>query len=287
MPKEGEYVSCSKCDYKYHFDCCGVKKPSGKGKGAKSKIEWDCNTCRIKKPRHQSVNVEEESEPDDPTYIALKKFLESMFDRQEERISEKVNNITVLISQLEERYVNVLENMKELEKATITFRREIEDLKLDFEMEKQYNRSRNFVITNIPSTEREDIGQKVSELLGKMDIHLDSQNITAHRLPSNRQQTAPIIVQCITRSIRDNVVRKARKYRPSIKLISSSHPDKPIFFNDHLTPYFAELMFKVNQIRKNKGYQFVWMNGNKIMVKRDNTSKAIQIVKHEDLSKIV
>lgn len=287
FPREGDYVSCNKCDNKYHFECSGVKKPTSKGKSAKAKIDWECNTCKNKKPRHQSVNADDDPEPDDPTYVALKRFLKGMFDRQEQRISERVNTITALITQMEERYLSILENVRELETRTINFKKEIEDLKLDFEMEKQYGRSKNFVITNIPHIENEDIGQKVSELLAKMDIHLESQHITAHRLPSNKQVPAPIIVQCVTRSIRDSVVRKARKCRPSTKLINTSLQDRPIFFNDHLTPYFADLMSKVNQNRKNRGYRFVWMNGNKIMVKRDNTSKPIQIVKHDDLDKIV
>lgn len=285
LPKDGDFVSCGKCDYKMHFECSGIKKSTWKSKTAKAKSDWECNVCK-KKPRIQSVNSDEDTEPDDPIYNALKKFLEGMFERQEQRIVERVNNITTLVTQMEERFMNIIENIKELEKKTTTFQKDLDELRMDIEMEKQYSRSRNFVITNIPITEKEDVEKKVTTLLTKMDIQLEGQSITAHRLPANKQHPAPILVQCMTRSIRDKVVRKARKYRPTVKLISNNHPDKPIFFNDHLTPYYSGLMAKVNQERKNKGYQFVWMNGNRIMVKKDNSSKAVQILKHEDLGKI-
>lgn len=284
LPSDGDQVICGKCNGNFHYECSGVKKSTWRAKSSKLKSEWECINCRTKKPRTQSV--EEEQEPEDPTYQALKKLLEGMFNRQERIIQERMDSINELINQLEERFVNVLDNMKELESKTVTLQRDIEDLKVTLEMEKQYGRSKNFVVTSIPHSEKEDVGEKICDLLSLMDITLRKEDITAHRLPSSKKP-APIIVQCNTRAIRDNIVRKARKCRPKVSLISNIQPDRAIFFNDHLTPYYSELMARTNQIRKTKGYKFVWLNGNKIMVKKDNLTTAIQITKRDDLAKII
>lgn len=284
LPRDEDYVSCGKCTKAYHYDCSGVKKTTWMSKSAKLKSEWACPQCRTKKNRTQSVDEEQESE--DPTYLALKKLLEVMFKKQEQAIIERVDTITALVNHIEEKFLNVLDNVKELETKTLSLQNDIQELKTALEMEKQYGRSKNFIITNIPYSEKEDVGQKVSDLLAVMDIQLKKEDITTHRLPSSKKP-APIIVQCTTRAVRDVVVRKARKFRPKVSLINKNQPDVPIFFNDHLTPYFSDLMAKANQIRKNKGYSFIWMNGNRIMVKKGNLFKAIQITSTADLDKIL
>lgn len=96
------------------------------------------------------------------------------------------------------------------------------------------------------------------------------------------------MVQCMSRESRDYIVRKARKFRPKTSLLKRDiHPEKAIYFNDHLTPYFSDLMAKANRARKSRGYKYIWMNGNRIMLKKDNLSKAIQIIKEEDLQYII
>lgn len=209
-----------------------------------------------------------------------------MFKKQEKAILERVDNITVLISQIEERFLKVLDNVNELESKTILLQKDINEIKTELEMEKQYARSKNFVITSIPYSDKEDVSKKVSDLLALLDIQLKKEDITTHRLPSVKKP-APIIVQCTSRAIRDSIVRQARKHKPKVSLISDKHPDIPIFFNDHLTPYFSDLMAKANQIRKKKGYSFIWLNGNKIMVKKGNLARAIQVTSITDLEKIV
>ncbi|KAG8267443.1 hypothetical protein J6590_052065 [Homalodisca vitripennis] len=118
-----------------------------------------------------------------------------------------------------------------------------------------------------------------------MNIDLKKEDITAHRLPSLRSPV-PIIVQC-TRAIRDSVVRKSRKFKPSTSLLGNDHPERTIYFNDHLTPYFSDLMKKAKEVRDKVGYKYIWFSGNKIMMKKDNESRAIRIVKIGDLDKIV
>lgn len=282
LPEDGEYVTCRKCELSYHYECSGIKKT--KSKNTKAKNEWECGKCRIAKTRNQSVDDDLAS--DDPIFQTLKKLLENMFKTQEKVITERVDRVMAVVSQLEEKFMGVLDKLRELETKTLSLQDDMEDLKQMLEMEKQYGRSKNFIVTSLPCSDQDDVGNKVISLLEAMKISIKREEITAHKLPS-KNSPAPIIVQCMTREKRDYVVRQARKFRPKLSLISDSYTDRAIYFNDHLTPYFSNLMSKATQIKKSKGYKFIWLNGNKIMLKKDNMSKAIQIVKEKDLEKIV
>lgn len=284
LPSEGDCVTCGKCNGNYHYDCSGIKKNTWKAKSVKSRNEWECTKCRGKKNRTPSV--EDDLEVDDPNIQGLKKFIENLFKRQEKIITDRVESIMVVVNQLEERFTVMLDKTKELEEKTLSLERNIEELKGTLECEKQYARSKNFIVTSIPRSETEDVPEIIVKLLQSMNITIHKEEFTAHRLPSS-QNPSPIIVQCNTRATRDNIVRTARKNRPKLSLIFKNHPDRSIYFNDHLTPYFANLMAKSNAIKKSKGYRFVWMNGSKIMLKKDNLSRAIQITTEKDLDKIV
>lgn len=284
LPTDGDYVYCGKCDQSFHFECSGVKKTTWKGKSVKHKNEWECQKCRGKKTRSHSTD--EDPHLEEPAFQALKKLIENMFHRQEKIIADRVDNIMAVVTQLEEKFLNNIEMMKQLEEKSIKMEKDIENLKLSIEREKQYSRSRNFVITSIPLTEKEDVKEITVKLLRTMDIDINKGEFTAHRLPS-KKSPSPIIVQCNNRDTRDSIVRRARKHRPKLSLISTAQPDRNIYFNDHITPYFSSLMAKANEIKTNKGYRYIWMNGDKIMVRKDNMSKAIQVIKHDDLALII
>lgn len=283
LPSDGEYVLCGKCNGKLHFECCGLKKNSWKTKSAKAKNEWECIKCRGKK---RLGSVEDDLEVDDPNMLGLKKFIETLFKRQEKIISDKVDSIMVVVNQLEAKLNDIIDKTKELEEKTMLLERDIEDLKATLECEKQYGRSKNFIVTSVPRSDKEDIPQIVIKLLNSMNIAIQKEEFTAHRLPSGKNPS-PILVQCNNRATRDTIVRTARKNRPKLSLISGDYPDRSIYFNDHLTPYFANLMSKANALKKLRGYRFIWMNGNKIMLKKENLSRAIQVTTEKDLDKIV
>lgn len=286
LPQDGDYVTCGKCGAELHYQCAGILKSTWKSKNTNKKAEWECAACKpLTRNRIKSNTDHEEDKEDDPTFKALKNLLERMFKRQEEKIAARVDSLVTLVGSLEDSISRLFDKVKEVEESNLELRKELDEVRLDLECEKQYGRSKNFVVTSLPQTEKEDVPEKICSLLNKMNIDLKKEEITAHRLPSPRSP-APIIIQCTTRAIRDNIVRSARKFRPTTSLISGSQPERAIYFNDHLTPYFSNLMKEAKTVKEQKGYKFIWLNGNRIMLKKDNNSKAIRVVKPEDLDKL-
>lgn len=287
LPTDGDYPTCGRCKTGMHSHCAGLQRSTWKGKSLKKRSEWECVKCRppVGKSRTGSVDQDEEGEVDEPTFLALKKLLETMFKKQEDAIIGRVNNIVTLVSKLEDTINKLIDRVQIVENNASELRKEIEDIRLDLECEKQYGRSKNFIVTSIPFTANEDVPDKIIGLLKEMNIELKKEEITAHRLPSPRSP-APIVVQCTTRATRDSVVRRSRKLKPTTSLISNNLPQRAIFFNDHMTPYFSELMRRAKEAKDKCGFKYIWLNGNRIMMKKNNESKAIKIVRVQDIDKV-
>ncbi|KAG8316783.1 hypothetical protein J6590_042317 [Homalodisca vitripennis] len=160
-----------------------------------------------------------------------------------------------MISKLEATMTNIIDRVKEMEEESVKLKNQMRDFKMEMEMEKQYGRSRNFIVTSIPQDDKEDVPVKITGLLQAMNIELRKEDITAHRLPSTHSP-APIIVQCTTRAIRDTVVRS------------------------------AQLMKQTKEVKNRLGFKYIWLNGNRIMLKKDNQSKAFRILTESDLEKV-
>lgn len=286
LPKDGDHVTCSSCKNSYHYQCSGLQKSKWKAKTQKKKEEWECINCKSS-GRTLSQSAEEEA-TEDLTYNSIKDLLETMFSKQEKVFSERLDKITGVLTELEGRMDSVMDKVIKLEEEGKHLRKELDELKLSMELEKQYGRSKNLIITSIPEHKGEDLYKTVTDMLKKMDISLARSEFTAHRLPS-RNKPANIILQCCTRATRDNIVNKARKMKPKVSTLGlgGGEVDRSVFFNDHLTPYFVGLMSKARQLKISKGYKYLWLNGSRIMMRKNEQSKSVQIIKESDLEKVL
>lgn len=177
-----------------------------------------------------------------------------------------------------------MDTVRDMEAEMLELKDEIKKIKMEMELEKQYNRSRNFVISGVPQTNEENTKQLVNDLLSKLGADMKS-DLTIHRLGKSRNNRfSQIIVQCPSRDIRDQIVRKVRKARPKVSLVNPQWGEDPIFFNDHLTPYFASLMREARAL-KALGFKFIWLNGNHICIKKDE-QKGSKIYRIQQKSEI-
>lgn len=286
LPKEGDFVTCKHCDGNYHFgDCAGLSKSTWKAKSTHKRNDWKCSKCR--KNGNNTKDDTNQQYPNDPNFQALKTMLEKMFANAEKNITDRIDKLSNIISDVQTQLKAITNQVKEIESTTTTLQAEINSLKVTVESEKQYNRSKNFIISGIPVQKNENIKTEVCKLMTAMRIDIKQEELTVHRLPSKTEEQ-PIIVQCYSRGTRDLMVRTARKYRPSLALLSPTAKDKdrPIYFNDHLTPYFGTLMIKAKALKIEKNFKFVWLDGNKIMMKKDENTRAFKISCDEDFDRI-
>lgn len=210
-----------------------------------------------------------------------------MFQQHEKNIIDRIAKMTATVEDIQTKLKSIMTQVKDIESTTEALRSEINSLKSTVESEKQYSRSKNFIISGMPIMENENTKAEVTKLLSAMQIQVKQEELTIHRLPSKTDEQ-PIIVQCYSRATRDYIVRTARKCKPTTALLSPTSKQKgnPIYFNDHMTPYFATLMIKAKAIKKEKNFKFIWLDGNKIMLKKDENARAFRILSDEDFDKI-
>jgi hypothetical protein len=285
VSKEGDYVTCYACGSNYHFDCCGLSSRTWKAKSHKKKTEWKCVACR-ENVRLDSIGSADEEEITDPNLLILKSIIEKLFKKHENIMNEKVQSMSDIVQKMESKMSSLVNKIKEVEQNTITLRAEINELRTNIEAEKQYTRSKNIKVIGMPSTGNDNTRKEILRLLNALKIDVNEAQLTIHRVQS-KTDNSPVIIQCPNKAVRDEIVRKARKERPNLSLINTDLQDRPIYFNDHLTPYYANLMMEARKLKTSLKYKYLWMNGEKIFLKKDENSKIIKIMKIEDLQNVI
>lgn len=281
LPKDGNHVTCNNCKNEYHYECSNISAKTWKAKSESKKLEWKCVSCRNNKDMVSNPGTTEITNLEDTSFAALKKMLVEMFQNQEKILVGQIDSIKQTITQFQSSMQSVLGQIKVLEENTKAMNIEIENLKISLETEKQYQRSKNFIVAGIPQKKDENVKEDLCRLLTTMKIQVKPEELTVHRLPQ-KDGNSPIFVQCYSRDTRDKIVRQARKLKPKLNLFDNSTSDKPIYFNDHLTPYYVKLMIRAKTFVKDKKFKYIWLDGNKIMIKKGDKDKPIKIQKDSD-----
>lgn len=59
--------------------------------------------------------------------------------------------------------------------------------------------------------------------------------------------------------------------------------DVPVYINESLTVYRKRVFGAAKDIKKNKGYKYLWLRGGKILIRKDEGSPAILLKTLEDV----
>lgn len=148
----------------------------------------------------------------------------------------------------------------------------------------QYSRANNVEIKGIPKTEGESclavvqaIGEKVGCAIAPSDIDI------AHRVPG--KQGTHIIARFCSRSKKTDFAVKARKARLNTRAIGlSGNSVAPIYVNDHLTPENKRLFAQALELKKAKGWKFLWTDNCIIKARKSEDSRVHRISGVGDLA---
>lgn len=289
LPDDGDYVTCSACSGSLHYECAKLSTRTWKAMSATKKASWRCIECRDAGSQGKGNTPSLDPEDGQEGIIAsLRTFIEGMFTKQENLINKRVNKMETIITDLEVNIKQYLESMNEVKEEIVSLKSEMSNLKNEIECEKQYARSRNILIVGIPEEKGENTEDKILKLFTAMGQDIRKQDFITHRLKKNRLNKSPILVQFNNKKIRDAMIRQARKLRPKLSIFNepNQQEDGPIYFNDHLTPHFSSLLQEAKRYKVTKGYNFVWINGSRIFLRKDMNSKPIVIKNKDDLEKL-
>lgn len=168
----------------------------------------------------------------------------------------------------------------------------IELMESDNHSREQWARRSNVEIYGIPEQKGENlfsiIQNVVSKTEFKLDVNTDIDFVTRVAAKNNEpKRSKPIIVRFLSRWKKDEFLAQVRKLKLKCCDLGYASKNNFIYFNDHLTSFNKSLLLSAKKIAKEKNFKYVWVKNCSIMVRRNDSSPVIHIIRNSDLKKIV
>lgn len=296
---------CCLCQRHFDFSCASITE-SGYRKLGKNKASWKCPQCKTR----SHAGSGQESGNNTPGAITLEKLHEQMLSIITQltplrSLEEDIRTIKSDISELKESLLFAHDAIKAfsdrfavIESELNQLHKQVEEVpKLKAEIVKlcseknerdQWLRMNNVEIKGVPVKNNEnlfDLVGQVGSVLGypikKEDINL----IT--RVPTYQKDSPkPIIVSFINRYVKEDFVSSMKKQKQLNANTLGFSGTAKIYVNDHLTPYYKQLLTKAKSAQKNTNFQFIWVKHSKIWARKTTNSKVFTINSELDLQKI-
>lgn len=232
-------------------------------------------------------------------YLDIKTSVQSLVERHSETVkefetlrksvqfhSDQYDDLNNKVKSLEDKGKII----NELEIKIDTLMKENKSLQLELNMNNQRDRLLNLEILGVPELKGEDICDLVGIIVKQTGVDISRDDIVeVNRVtPRFKQQGRPrsIVVKMKSRLLKDNIISGARKNRLSTKDLNFPGGPKPIYVNEHLSPYNKRLLSKCREAAKIKQYRYVWSKNGRIFIRRNDTSPAVQIQEESDIMKI-
>lgn len=248
------------------------------------------------------LSSESEGE-DDALEVKLEKTMKKLFndfkremknDMRDFEVSlefnnSKLNDLIKKMGTMQNTINSMAEKQEKLELENKSLRMKVNQLEISVDEMDQYSRIKNIQIDGVPVTRDEDLKEVVKTMGQKIEVNIKTEDIDAiHRIPSrSNANPEPIVVQFVTRQMKENVVKKSKEKRVCTDDLNMQCANKPVFVNEHLTRKRKNIMFEARKLKNEKNYKFLWSRNGKILIKKNETSTTIQLNSLDDLSKII
>lgn len=212
-------------------------------------------------------------------------------ERSQEFLSQKYDKV---IESIQESKKKIQANSSKIDRQTEStsyLEANVDEIYTILDELQQYSRRDCLEIQGVPQIENEDLEQLVIEVCDLIGAKVTRDDISiAHRLPDTRKTKDRMIVKFLRRKKKEEVY-KCRKQlqKKSIKDLPSieSQPSRSkkstgkIHINESLTAYRRNLLWKVNEFKKENNFKFLWTNSGKIFL-RQNESSEVYMFKTEE-----
>lgn len=210
-----------------------------------------------------------------PTCAELSRELESL--RKE--VGELRNSVAMfndLYESMKSKQESLVKENKELSRTNEQLTKHVAELQ-------QYSRMNNVEIKGVPETKGESCEAILQQIAEKIGCPVSPAEIdVVHRVPAKGGPN--IIARFCSRQKKAEFASRARKARLSTRSIGIINQDKPIFVNDHLTPENKRLFAQALALKKEKQWQFLWIDNCRIKARKSTDSRVYRISGVDDLA---
>jgi hypothetical protein len=305
------FAKCSSCETQLHFECADIQESTWirLGEKRRGREEWKCKACssRGKSAKPKEVSVQELiSKMQNEIISKMEKTIKQQFSEFESRnknqldefktslefFSNKIDDYEESVNDFKKVVRTVETSNKQLMTENAILKKDLNNCKTELELLQQYNRNRNVQVDGVPEVDGEQM-RSVVEIIAKtigesIDFENDVQAV--HRVPTKRNTgPKPIVLQFTNRQKRDAFLKKSKLALKQRGIKSTDFardvPVTNVYVNEHLTPYFKNLLFHAKKLRET-GFKYVWVSEGKIFVKKTENDSKIRISSTDDLVKL-
>lgn len=220
-------------------------------------------------------------------FLELKNTLEEL-QKSVKFISNDYDDIKVEMSKTNESLI-------QLKKENDLLKTSVSDLSTRVNLLEQYSRQDNLEISGVPENQAENLTSMVLQLGKTVSCKIETTDIlTATRvkkLSAQNNQPRSVIVKVRTTRIRDEILASVTKFNRThaTEKLNSSHLGygglkQPVFVSEHLSPLNKAIHAETRKIARAKGYKYVWVRDGKILLRKDDGSRAIHVKSLQALS---
>lgn len=313
LPFDDDYITCFGCKGQLHYLCANVREQTWRKNNAEQKRSWRCFACKTKTDSLAGVGGVQKAaqkpatpvDKHDAGFELLQQLLPHIrniireenlaittkmdeFQKAIDFYGHQIDSYTKILEKITDENKKLSEKYNCLETKYIALEKQIEEIKINAEEDRQYARNHNVEINGLQEIQTEnltDIAITLGKEAGMSDMSkADIQAI--HRVNSRTAKIRPVIIQFTNRSTRDDFLRKIKVRRPTLDLIYPEKPKDPIYINDHLTPYYRGLLYEAKNKKNDnneKIYKYVWFKDFKLFARRTDSSNIIRIKSAADI----
>ncbi|XP_026743325.1 uncharacterized protein LOC113505007 [Trichoplusia ni] len=318
-------VTCSVCQAQFDFPCAGItecgwrrlgdRKLTWKCQTCKSTPVASPQTTLLKIPANKSNSAASPQTPpaDNENILAELKRLSTQMESlpaliesvnsmhkelaelktlradvsevksSVESFSHQLSVLTNKVSGLEDE----IETMKNAREEIASLQDRVKKLEMQQTENEQRSRMNNIEIKGVPMSSNENlfaILDKIGETIG-LTIPKEQINYIA-RVPTRGDKQAKNIICSVHNSyLKNDFVAAARKNKKLNAGNLGLQSVNRIYINDHLTPENKILLNKTKVLAKERGFEYVWVSGCKILMRKNNSSPRHHIKTDHDLKK--
>lgn len=192
--------------------------------------------------------------------------LSSKFDTFSSKVyadMQEINSSVSFMNTQFEEFKATLERMKQeqmtLKKENGYLKEQLQKTRTELLEIKQYSRQQNLEIKGLPRKPNEKLADAIVEVGKKLDVPLTCADIDViHRVTSKDKERPNVVVKFVSRSVRDNVLKAAKRQR----LVPSDfghEGNDAVYINEHLCIENKVLLGKATARKKERKWKYTWV----------------------------
>lgn len=161
---------------------------------------------------------------------------------------------------------------------------------IDIETSKQAKLGGNLCIHGVPERQNESIMNIIKAICAALNVKFNNTDIiSAHRSKPSAKSPGLIVVKFVNFNKKIELLQ-AKKNKKSLNLaqlkMGLEPKNKLIYFNHHMTPFYANIHRKCKQAQSDGSIEGCWLSSNGIIIKlNDNSTRLIN--KMDDIETII